>query len=93
MLGDDAEFFTTNDPKQATIEDGDDNDLLGGDDFGAPQTSTTADELDDFESSFPAVSTQNDVSTHVSLPVSYTLTNTTNSHLFPSRFTKIPFHN
>ncbi len=66
-LGDDADFFSTNDtPAQnqgARVEDGDDDDLLGGDDdFPAPQASGTQDDdLDGFESSFPAIDARNDV--------------------------------
>lgn len=65
-LGEDADLFSSNDaPKQsATVEDGDaDDDLLGGgDDFSAPQQSSSKnDDFDGFESSFPAIDTQNDV--------------------------------
>ena len=63
LLGEDAELFTANDkPGAATVED-DDDDLLG-DDFGsAPPVSAGAptNDLDDFESSFPAIDTRNDV--------------------------------
>lgn len=60
-LGEDADMFSANDTRQTTVEDGDD-DLLGGD-FGgsAPQQSAGQEDLDDFESSFPAVDTTNDV--------------------------------
>lgn len=64
-LGEDADLFSSTDaPKQsATVEDGDaDDDLLGGDDFSAPQQpSGNNDDLDGFESSFPAIDSQNDV--------------------------------
>jgi hypothetical protein len=68
LLGEDADLFTANDAKSnvATVQDGDD-DLLGGDDdfTSAPaQPSGGAaanNDLDDFESSFPAIDTRNDV--------------------------------
>ncbi|KAK4946887.1 Clathrin light chain [Elasticomyces elasticus] len=65
LLGEDADLFAANDkPGAATVQDGDD-DLLGGDDgdfTSAPaQTSGGAqNDLDDFESSFPAIDTKND---------------------------------
>lgn len=60
-LGEDAELFSGNDTRQTTVEDGDD-DLLGGDFSGsAPQQSAGQEDLDMFESSFPAVDTTNDV--------------------------------
>ena len=66
-LGEDADLFSANDaPKQsARVEDGDaDDDLLGGDDFSGPQQpSSNNDDLDGFESSFPAIDSQNDVHT------------------------------
>ncbi|EXJ95454.1 hypothetical protein A1O1_00576 [Capronia coronata CBS 617.96] len=64
LLGDDAELFATNDrPGAATVEDGDD--LLGGDDgdfISAPAepSGEAQNELDDFESSFPAIDTRNE---------------------------------
>jgi hypothetical protein len=66
LLGEDADLFAANDkPSAATVEDGDDDDLLGGgDDFvSAPQGSGGAaqNDLDTFESSFPAIDTRNDV--------------------------------
>lgn len=66
LLGEDADLFAANDkPGAATVEDGDDDDLLGGgDDFvSAPQGSGGAaqNDLDSFESSFPAIDTRNDV--------------------------------
>ncbi len=64
-LGEDADqFASAQDPKTAsgTVQD-DDGDLLGGDDdFGEPQhaAATTQEDLD-FESSYPAIDTQNEV--------------------------------
>ncbi|KEF60082.1 uncharacterized protein A1O9_04932 [Exophiala aquamarina CBS 119918] len=65
LLGEDADLFAANDkPGAATVEDGDDDDLLGGgDDFvSAPRGSGGAaqNDLDSFESSFPAIDTRND---------------------------------
>ena len=65
LLGEDADLFAANDrPGVATVEDGDD-DLLGGDEgfmSGPAQPAGGAqNELDDFESSFPAIDTRNDV--------------------------------
>lgn len=65
LLGEDADLFAANDnPTAATVEDGDD-DLLGGDDdFAAAATQPSGEaqkDLDDFESSFPAIDTQNEV--------------------------------
>ena len=60
-LGDDANQFTTGQDKTANLHN-DDDDLLGGgaDNFnGAP---TGGEEILEFESSFPAVDTRNDVS-------------------------------
>lgn len=68
-LGEDAEMFGgTNQTRQTTVEDGDD-DLLGGD-FAAPSQPQDGqfNDLDDFESSFPAVDTTNDVSSHLHFP-------------------------
>ncbi|KIW95949.1 uncharacterized protein Z519_03015 [Cladophialophora bantiana CBS 173.52] len=65
LLGEDAELFNANDrPGAATVEDGDD-DLLGGDgEFtSAPVLPSGGDgqhDLDDFESSFPAIDTRNE---------------------------------
>jgi Clathrin light chain len=64
-LGEDADQFATAQDRattSATVQDGDD-DLLGGDDdFGAPQhaAATTQEDLD-FETSYPAIDTQNEV--------------------------------
>ncbi|KIV90292.1 hypothetical protein PV10_07611 [Exophiala mesophila] len=65
LLGEDADLFAAGDKTNAaTVADGDDDDLLGGDggDFtsGAPNTSSGQGDLDDFESSFPAIDTRND---------------------------------
>ncbi|KAK5452261.1 Clathrin light chain [Exophiala xenobiotica] len=66
LLGEDADLFAANDkPGTATVEDGDD-DLLGGDDGDftssapAQPSSGAQDDLNDFESSFPAIDTRND---------------------------------
>jgi len=61
-LGEDAVLFSTNDNAQtATVEDGDD-DLLGGGDFSAPALTSGAkdDDINGFESAFPAIDTRND---------------------------------
>ncbi|KAF2134697.1 hypothetical protein P153DRAFT_362442 [Dothidotthia symphoricarpi CBS 119687] len=55
MLGDDADLFTSDNDKLATVEDGDD-DLLGGDDYEA---NVGGEEMSGFESSFPAIDTSN----------------------------------
>jgi hypothetical protein len=64
LLGEDADLFNAGDskPNTATVQDGDD-DLLGGDDFASAQPSAGAqgNDLDDFESSFPAIDTRNEV--------------------------------
>lgn len=52
MLGDDADQFATGHDNAAFVEDGDD-DLLGGGGGG--------EEVTEFESSFPAIDTRNDV--------------------------------
>lgn len=60
-LGDDADLFTTpgdNATASATVEDGDEDDLLGGGD--EPYTGG-GDEMAGFESSFPAIDTSNEV--------------------------------
>ncbi|KAL8726498.1 MAG: hypothetical protein Q9181_006027, partial [Wetmoreana brouardii] len=58
LLGDDAAQFTSSNDNAATVEDGD-FDLLGGDNNqdGAP---AQGQEINQFESSFPAVDTQNE---------------------------------
>ncbi|KAH9825491.1 clathrin light chain [Teratosphaeria destructans] len=58
LLGDDAQQFATPADRAATVhEAGDDDDLLGG---GAATNGANDDMMGDFESSFPAVSTQNE---------------------------------
>lgn len=52
ILGEDATQFTTSHDNAAFVEDGDD-DLLGGGGGGA--------EIHEFQSSFPAIDTRNDV--------------------------------
>lgn len=59
VLGDDADLFSS-EQQTATVEDGD-NDLLGGDFSEVQQPSGDADELNGFESSFPAIDTTNEV--------------------------------
>ena len=73
-LGEDADLFATSDDRPtttATVEDGD-NDLLGGDDEGDRQPQASGgDEIDGFESSFPAIATENEVSqlSYISQPL------------------------
>ena len=56
-LGDDADLFTTSgDVPSVSVQNGDDDDLLGG-----GQTNGTSDDLNQFQRSFPAVDTRNDV--------------------------------
>lgn len=59
LLGDDAAQFASENDKLATVEDGDD-DLLGGD--TSFQANTGSQEMEGFESSFPAIDTTNEVS-------------------------------
>ena len=59
MLGDDAKLFSTSNDNSATVEDGDD-DLLGGSDNYGGQGG--GEEISEFESSFPAMDTRNEVS-------------------------------
>ena len=64
LLGEDADQFGSvpDHTNNATVQE-DDGDLLGGDDFGGEQqASTVPDGMNDFESSFPAIDTQNEVS-------------------------------
>ncbi|MDI1489020.1 MAG: Clathrin light chain [Ramalina farinacea] len=57
-LGDDANLFATSGDNTATVQDGDDGDLLGGgDDFNG--AAARGEEITEFESSFPAVDTRN----------------------------------
>ncbi|KAL6244705.1 Clathrin light chain [Rhinocladiella similis] len=65
LLGEDADLFAANDrPSAATVEDGDDDFLGGGDgDFisaPAQPSSGAQDDLNAFESSFPEIDTRND---------------------------------
>lgn len=77
-LGDDADLFSSGNEQTATVEDGD-NDLLGGDFSEVQQTSldAEADELDGFESSFPAIDTRNEVRSPIPL--------TSRSNKYPER--------
>lgn len=62
-LGEDAEQFTTAQDNTATVADADDDDdLLGGGGGAAPTNGASAggDMMGEFESSFPAVDTQNE---------------------------------
>ena len=61
-LGDDADQFATPNDQAAAV---DNNDLLGGDDV-VPQNAAS-EELSGFESSFPAIDTQNEVGAAASL--------------------------
>ena len=64
VLGEDADQFGSapDHTNSATVQE-DDGDLLGGDDIGAEQrASTVQDGMNEFESSFPAIDTQNEVS-------------------------------
>lgn len=54
LLGSDADQFTTGNDNAAFVEDGDDDDLLGGGGGGN-------EEVTEFESSFPAIDTSNEV--------------------------------
>ena len=57
-LGDDADLFASGNDIAPTVEDVDE-DLLRGDTPNAPPAG--GQDLDDFESSFPAISNQNEV--------------------------------
>jgi hypothetical protein len=56
-LGDDANQFATSNDNAATVEDADDNLLGGGGDYG---NQAVGEDLE-FESSFPAIDTSNEV--------------------------------
>ncbi|CAL8581026.1 Clathrin light chain [Xanthoria parietina] len=58
MLGDDANLFSTSNDNAATVEDGDDDLLGGSDSYGGGQGG--GEEIDEFESSFPAMDTRNE---------------------------------
>ena len=60
-LGDDAALFASSGDNAATVEDGGDNDLLGGGD-SYNGGNVGGEEITEFESSFPSVDTQNQVS-------------------------------
>lgn len=63
-LGEDAEQFgSTQEPiNNATTVEDDDGDLLGGDDFGGDsRAGPVGNDMNEFESSFPAIDTQNEV--------------------------------
>ena len=62
-MGDDAAQFASADDNAATVEDGDDDLLGGGGSYGGAHTGT--EEITEFESSFPAMDTRNEVSTTV----------------------------
>ncbi|OKL59203.1 hypothetical protein UA08_05925 [Talaromyces atroroseus] len=78
-LGDDADQFATPNDQAATA---DDNDLLGGDDIVAQQPAS--EEISGFESSFPAIDTQNEVGVVTSLAVAPGGTITGTGSPFPS---------
>lgn len=59
MLGDDANLFSTSNDNSATVEDGDDDLLGGSDNYGGGQGG--GEEISEFESSFPAMDTRNEV--------------------------------
>jgi len=65
-LGEDAQQFTTSGDNAATVEEGDDDDDLLGGGMSAPSAPSNGnfgdfnDDVGDFESSFPAVDTQNE---------------------------------
>ncbi|KAL8721204.1 MAG: hypothetical protein Q9225_002053 [Loekoesia sp. 1 TL-2023] len=58
LLGDDAAQFTSANDNAATVEDGDDDLLGGGDSYDGGQPGEQ--EISQFESSFPAMDTRND---------------------------------
>ncbi|KAL1296626.1 hypothetical protein AAFC00_000114 [Neodothiora populina] len=63
ILGDDADQFSGPADNSATVQDGDDDDLLGGgDDFQSAPAAQSMGERDmgDFESSFPVIDTGNE---------------------------------
>jgi hypothetical protein len=61
MLGDDANLFSTENDNAAFVEDGDD-DLLGGGGGGGEGN----EEVIEFENSFPAIDTRNEVCSFLS---------------------------
>ena len=64
LLGDDADQFTSGNDRAATVEDGDE-DLLGGE---FSQANVGTQEMDGFQSSFPAIDTTNEVGNALLLP-------------------------
>ncbi|KAL8920820.1 MAG: hypothetical protein Q9172_004326 [Xanthocarpia lactea] len=58
ILGDDANLFSTANDNSATVEDGDDDLLGGGDSYEGGHQGRN--EINEFESSFPAMDTRND---------------------------------
>ncbi|KAF1343995.1 clathrin light chain [Delphinella strobiligena] len=60
MLGDDADQFSTPADHSATLQDGGDDDLLGGDFQDAQPALSSNNDMGDFESSFPAIDTSNE---------------------------------
>ena len=67
LLGDDANQFSTSNDNAAFVEDGDDDDLLGG----GGGYSGGNEELNEFESSFPAIDSRNEVCTSRVLSLKY----------------------
>ena len=59
-LGDDAALFASSKDNAATVQDGED-DLLGGG-GSSNEANQAGEEITEFESSYPAVNTQNNVS-------------------------------
>ncbi|KAI4143063.1 MAG: hypothetical protein L6R39_004714 [Caloplaca ligustica] len=58
LLGDDANQFASANDNSATVEDGDDDLLGGGDSYDGGQAG--GEEISQFESSFPAMDSQNE---------------------------------
>lgn len=58
-LGDDANQFASANDRTTTVEDADDDLLGGGDDF--QQSANQGQDMSGFESSFPAIESQNEV--------------------------------
>ena len=58
-MGDDANQFASPNDRVATVEDGGDDDLLGG--GGNFQSNIGGEEMAGFEDSFPAIDTTNEV--------------------------------
>lgn len=59
-LGDDADLFASSNDNAATVQDGDDDLLGGGDGYNGAQQD--GEEITEFKSSYPAVDTHNNVS-------------------------------